>query len=104
MSERKQNAAKRRDIRNEKAPDAAPKTRSRGKNTKKWCRGKVGVEHKPKCVDYIDTKQLQARGARLMLGLRNGWKLLICTECGKELAYYMPWNPDVPNPPPPWVV
>jgi hypothetical protein len=54
-----------------------------GKNTKRWCRGKVGVEHKTECRDYYDTK-------RWGIGttVRN-WKLLVCTVCGKELDTWL---------------
>lgn len=41
----------RRDKKHAKPDDKAPK-KGRRKNTAKWCRGKVGVEH-----DYVETKQ-----------------------------------------------
>lgn len=48
------------------------------KDTKKWCGGKVGREHKLKCL---------AKGWR---GVRVVWYALACTECGKELKVWYP--------------
>lgn len=77
-----------------------PKPRvGNSKNTKKWCRGVRGRLHKPKCVPYQDMKNAGwAPGA---------WKVLVCTECGKELDYFMPndWckNPKYYLEQPAWV-
>lgn len=79
MSDWKQDAAKRRDARNSK-DTVRPKGGSK-RDTKRWCKGKVGVEHTPKCFDYAEVK----RGPWL-----KGWKLLACTECGKELDTWWP--------------
>jgi len=95
MSDWKQGAAKRRDARNAKAPEtdriSNPKISRKKKDTKKWCRGKEGTEHNLKCVDYRDTK-LAARdiNGTNMTNLYAGWKLLVCTECGKEVDHYYP--------------
>lgn len=36
----------------------------------------------------------------------KGWRILMCTECGKELDYYMPLQITgfKEKPKPPWVV
>ena len=98
MSDRKQEAAKRRDIKNTRVPDEVGKRPAGKKNTNKWCRGKVGVEHKTKCVNYRDTKNTHVGSS---FEFSKGWKLLICTECGKELKRYYPF---IKGRPPEWVV
>lgn len=81
MSDWKIGAAKRRDERNAKSPE---KVRGEGqkKRTKKWCKGKAGVEHEPECRDYQEVK-------RSLFGkYANGWKILVCKKCGKDLDYW----------------
>jgi hypothetical protein len=101
MSEWKQNAAARRDARHAKDPGTRPVAIS-SKNTKKWCRGKTGVEHKGVCRDYAGVKGLVPLGdSTSVQRLYKGWKVLVCTECGKELATYYPtsWSKKPPNKP-----
>jgi len=88
-------AIARRDQRQTKVPDIRPPSGSK-KNTKKWCRGKPGVEHKPVCVDYATHKNANWP--------RDGWKLLICSECKKELDHYWPpiFSWEKPRDPPEW--
>lgn len=84
MSDRKQDAARRRDVRSAKDPSVRPEGGSK-RDTKRWCRGKVGVEHTPECKVYVDVKGYTGM-------MRNGlkrWRLLVCTTCGKELATYL---------------
>lgn len=69
-SEWKKSGVKRRDTRNTKIPEEILKYKPR-KKTRKWCRGKTGVAHKPKCTDD-----------------RIG-KLLICERCGKHLERWL---------------
>jgi hypothetical protein len=76
----KKKATDRRDERNIKSPDAE-KYPKPSKNKRKWCRGKTGVEHQPKCVDFP--------------GITNG-KLLTCEKCNKRLDMYMPWGGITP--------
>lgn len=92
-------AAQRRDARATKAPDASAPHRS-SKNTKKWCRGKVGVAHKLKCADYDTLKQSVYR---VTSSMSSKWKVLYCTECGKELDHWYPFGNRTDNPPPDWV-
>jgi hypothetical protein len=94
----KARANKRRDARATKTPDTAAPHRS-SKNTKKWCKGKVGVEHKPKCVDYADAKIAAKDINGRPIGFYKGWKLLICTTCGKELEHYYPFRQSEKKPP-----
>lgn len=64
--------------------------RKGGKDKKRWCGGKVGREHQKKCVDYGTTKRPCGSGMTTRPGYEPyaGCKILICTECGKELATY----------------
>ena len=55
------------------------------KDRRRWCRGKVGVEHLPECRDYRDVKR-----AGFPYPLFEGWKVLVCKTCGKELAWWAP--------------
>ena len=67
------------------------------KNTKKWCKGKVGVEHKP--VVKINEKILLGRRANCELFVDNDYVQsfldcdhhVVCEVCNKELQ----WHPDV---------
>lgn len=90
----KKSAADRRDARNTKSPEASKPVPSK-KDTKRWCKGKVGVEHKLECRDYVATKNAPE--------YLNRWKLLICTACGKELERWAPFGRRANNPPPEWV-
>lgn len=79
----------------------APRAVRGKKDRKRWCGGHIGREHKPVCMDYVAAKHATARwfvGSTLY----QGWKILACTECGKELDHYYPWRFSK-NPPPAWV-
>ncbi len=65
------------------------------KNTRKWCRGKVGIEHMPKCFAY-------GHGRGAALGIFADWRTLVCTTCGKRLDSWCPWQRET-RPTPPWV-
>lgn len=70
---------------------------NRRKPRRRWCRGKVGLEHVPLCAPWDTTK--------LVVGLHKAYersRILICTRCGKELAWWVPWDGDK-RPPPSWV-
>lgn len=95
MSEWKKSAADRRDARNLKEETSEPSGKSRKKkNTKKWCKGKEGVEHKPICKKYNEVK---------LTNLFEDWRLLVCSECGKELDHYYPIKQFSNKPKPEWV-
>lgn len=95
----KQEATKRRDERNAKDPVRRKPVPGK-KDKKRWCRGKVGVEHKPVCRDYNEAKLTRyINVAGIEIPLHKGWKLLVCTECGKELAHYYPMGAFKRNPP-----
>lgn len=49
--------------------------------TKRWCRGVINRPHQPKCVVYKDYKRSN---------IGSTWRLLVCTECHKELDCYFP--------------
>jgi hypothetical protein len=63
-----------------KDPPAETKTKSR-KDTKKWCRGKVGLEHKSKWVNSFTFRYPNVPGDH------SGFpgEIQICTECGKHI-------------------
>jgi hypothetical protein len=79
MSDWKQGAAHRRDERATKLEETTPGP-ARHKDKKRWCKGRVGREHKGVCHNYNELK-------RWGLGNKyvSGWKILVCTVCGKEL-------------------
>jgi len=94
-------AAARRDARATKGPEPTRPGAPGKKNTRRWCKGKEGREHKPKCMPH----------PRFLAGsagqnLYEGWFDLVCTECGKVLDRYWPMTfrrDRVPPPPPEWV-
>lgn len=67
-----------------RAKDAIqPKPRvGNAKNTKKWCKGVVGRSHSCTCVSWREYKRVDYAPV--------SWKLFVCTECGRELDYWMP--------------
>lgn len=93
MSEWRERANKRRDERQTKVPVVRPPSASK-RDTKKWCRGKVGIAHKPVCVDYNDLKRSN---------YYTGWKVLVCEACQKQLDHYWPspFCPPAERPAPP---
>ena len=65
------------------------------KDTKRWCRGKVGVEHQPECYRYSDLRpSLPVRSSQ------ERWRILACKVCGKHLAHFYPF---MEKQPPAWV-
>lgn len=90
MSDWKIGAAKRRDARATKISDeskAGSNKKDSKKDTKKWCRGKVGVEHVLKCFKY---SELKLTGSDFRGTCFSKWRILACVECGKELKCYIP--------------
>jgi len=83
MSDWKEGAIKRRDARHTKSSDEHTTTSINKRNTKKWCKGKVGVEHKTECRKYDEVKKTSSKYFKT-------WRLLVCTVCGKEIATYYP--------------
>lgn len=92
----KKQHADRRDERATKAPDAPTKKNAK-KDTKRWCRGKEGVEHKARCRNYDDVKGPLRVSTTIVS--HHGWKLLVCDVCGKELDFYYPFGRAKKNPP-----
>ena len=58
------------------------------KDTRSWCRGKKGREHRPECLTYREAKGI---AKDWMPDFASAWRLLVCAECGKELARWSPW-------------
>jgi hypothetical protein len=104
MGDWKEGANKRRDARHTKAPDEPGKGNPKAtkkKDTKRWCRGKVGVEHKLKCMDYSEVHHQKPDSIG---SWGKGWKILACTVCGKELERWYPMGMGRgKNPKPEWV-
>lgn len=98
VSEWKAGAAKRRDIRATKTPDAIVNVKGKTKKTKRWCKGKTGVEHKPVCMLY---KSVLTHDE-----IFKDWRQLVCSVCIKRLDW---WAPSFANarmskkPKPAWV-
>lgn len=84
----------RRNVRQAKV-DVRPQGGSK-RNTRRWCRGVEGREHKPVCKNYAEVKRLPVNWA-------NSSKVLVCEVCNKQIDYYFvsPWRPAAP--PPAWV-
>jgi len=82
MSDRKKGAAARNDARHT-AVDDAHRTRSAAskKDTKRWCRGKVGVEHLPAVRPYRPTSTWNGQS------IFSNWLVRYCTACGRDLAH-----------------
>lgn len=80
MSEWKKGAADRRDARATKSPEEIPKATAQKKDTKRWCGGHEGRDHKPACFK-------EPRG---FTG-ETEWYKLCCTVCGKVLDYWSNW-------------
>lgn len=85
MSDYRQSANKRRDTRHTKLEIRAPSGSK--KDTKRWCKGHVGREHKLICVTDSFFKDRH---------------ILRCETCGKKLDFWWPhpWNK---KPKPDWV-
>lgn len=95
MSDWKAGASKRRDERQAK-PVEERAASVRRRDRRRWCRGKMGVEHKPACMP---AKTMAFAGSTLFAG----WRELVCTVCGKRLATYMPPYDGREHVKPPWV-
>ena len=79
MSDWKEDSNKRRDERHTKIDDSGTGPAiSQKKDKKKWCKGKVGKEHKTEVRKYSEVKKID-------MNYCVNWKILICTVCGKEL-------------------
>jgi hypothetical protein len=77
--------------------DDAPKTRSvpNKRNTKLWCKGKVGVEHKPVVGTWRAAKNWSGPN------IFHGGLIQYCSECGKEIAQFLPMRGSA-RPTPEW--
>lgn len=79
-SEWKEGANKRRDFRHSKSDPEVPKYKNK-KDTKRWCKGKVGVEH--------DLVRVPWKGAPTVAQVDE------CTKCGKNIGFYLNRGCDV---------
>lgn len=51
------------------------------KNTRRWCRGKVGVEHEWTRKPFREAK-------RWVWASESGWEVDVCDNCGKFGQHY----------------
>jgi hypothetical protein len=79
-SEWKQGSIERRDFRSSKSGPEVARKKSK-KDTKKWCKGKVGVEHQLNRVPW--------KGAPNIADVDE------CTKCGKNFGFFMKAGCDV---------
>lgn len=96
VSSYRESCVRRKDARHTRG-DLPPKPRvGNKKDTKRWCKGVVGREHKLQCVRYQEYKNS---------AIGKDWRLLLCTECRKELDYWYPmrWSTHQQPPAPDWV-
>jgi hypothetical protein len=84
MSDWRERSNKRRDERQTKVPVIRAPSASK-KDTKKWCRGKAGVEHKPVCMTHDEWENRSQSSA-----WSKDWRVLVCEDCGKQLDYWWP--------------
>ena len=80
---------------NRQIQDDEPRPRRQRADRRRWCRGKVGVEHELVCMTYE-----QAKGAPGRTRKENE-RFLVCRRCGKELEHY--WGYGGPKKKPDWV-
>jgi len=66
----------------EKQDDDKPTPHRSSKDTKRWCKGKHGVEHTPECMSFRPS---------YMPSTAEPWRELVCTACGKKLATWYPF-------------
>lgn len=62
--------------------DDEPRPSHQRSDRRRWCRGKVGVEHELVCMTYQE-----AKGALGRFRLASE-RFLVCKVCGKELENY----------------
>ena len=87
----KEHSIERKDFRHMKSDTRFPSKHRADR--KKWCKGKVGTEHKLICCKYIDVKQFPVeKVSDDCIINRNNWRILICSVCGKELDFWYPIN------------
>jgi hypothetical protein len=95
---RAQAASERRDARSSPEPEAGHSPGSRRKNRKRWCKGRPERAHTPVCLTYAEVKPV---GPLCDERFTSRWRILVCSTCGKHLAYYYPMCK--PEPIPSWV-
>jgi hypothetical protein len=96
MSYGKESANRRRILRQGQT-DPRP-VQSNKKDTKRWCRGKVGVEHQGKCM-------LWRKWTTYPEGQEKRSYELVCAECSRRLDFYFPSLDEqrYPSKKPAWV-
>jgi hypothetical protein len=88
----KETATERRDDRSAK-DEIKEKPLHKKKNTKKFCKGKIGKEHELEVRNYSDLNKRS-------FPVNKDWKILMCKNCGEELDVYFPIFED--EIPPDW--
>ena len=91
MGDYKKSAIDRNDERHTKIPDEEVNNKpSKSKNKKKWCKGKIGVEHDAVCLKYRDVHKTPEESPASGIANTNIWRILCCKKCGKNIDYYYP--------------
>lgn len=69
-------------------PKRSRRKYSARKDTRKWCRGKPGIPHKPVIVKVPWGQQhgLKCKSTDVMVGWRHCWHQIECAVCGKFIA------------------
>lgn len=65
----------RRDFRATKVPETPGPGKGSRKDTKRWCKGKVGREHVGVCMNRYEKYLIE-------------WRELVCKNCGRRLDTY----------------
>jgi hypothetical protein len=94
----REGSAARRVERQAPAAKDVPKTRGT-RDTKRWCRGRLGVEHRAVVKTRSELgKDTWSRDH--LKPLRRQWLIRFCTVCGKEIDHYYPFGTMIDRPPP----
>lgn len=86
--------------RDQRRIDQDPERRSKSKkNTKRWCKGKVGREHVPEIRFNEMWRSLDRKcGARVRFWGGGCYHEEACSGCGKILRWALPWGECPDNP------
>lgn len=65
-----------------------PPPQPRKKDTKRWCKGKVGREHQGVCKTRFEVEGRNDIRRPGEPGWLSNWRYLVCRKCNKTLAYW----------------
>lgn len=61
---------------------------ARKKDTKKWCKGKVGRPHKLVCKKWSDVVSQTPQDSTSHIRWRDNYRVLICERCSKQVDFW----------------